>query len=194
MWLLTPQGFFSAVVSADSEADLLIRTRHRDDVDNLNASLRALGFAAKPLIAYAGSDYAWRIVVPKNEWVAFLAQQVDDLQYDNFKSEVTKTQGIKRHDIYMRVWTALLAIEQLPGAARGKAKAIRQTPDRPSRWTRGGHAVIPSISDGKFDGKFIDSWSEDWGRIYFDEPCIDWSKHADCSRHVCTVNDENCPV
>lgn len=186
MWLITTSGFLSAVASQDSDTDLLIRVRHRED---LNALMHRFKIPKNKVLAYAGSDYAFRIVIPKADFATFVAEQALAIDYSNFKSEVTKRQGIKRHDIYMQVWTALLAVGRLPGAERGRAKALRQTPDRPSRW------ALPSWTTSNTltftDDDLAQLYDNDW---FEDEPRIDWVRHADCSRHGCVHGEQDCPV
>ena len=108
MWLITPEGFFSAVEKPGDRADgmLTVRTRNRDDIK----ALKRYFPDAKPYrIRY--SDYEWRIRVPKDEWAQAVARMALEIDYSNFKNEVTRRQGRERHDIYSRVWSVLLGLE-----------------------------------------------------------------------------------
>ena len=40
-----------------------------------------------------GTDYAFRLFVPKSAWVNVLAGIAEETDYDNFKSEVARHQG-----------------------------------------------------------------------------------------------------
>jgi hypothetical protein len=105
MWLFTPRGFYSVVRKPeDAKGDTLtIRTRNRADID----ALADLFPDAKPFRVKA-SDYAWRIRVPREEWMHACARMAAEVDYSNFKDEVTDRQGYARHDVYLRVWSVLL--------------------------------------------------------------------------------------
>lgn len=108
MWLITPEGFFSAVEKPGDRADgmLTVRTRNRADIK----ALKRYFPDAKPYrVRY--SDYEWRIRVPKDEWAQAVARMALEIDYSNFKNEVTRRQGRERHDIYSRVWSVLLGLE-----------------------------------------------------------------------------------
>jgi hypothetical protein len=126
MWTATTRGFFSAVQHRDDQGLLVIRTRVKADAAHLEtwyaawrASLEALdpsatdGLPTPQIVAYAVSDYPWRVIVPRSAWGAFLAETVEDLDYGNFKDAVKDTQGTDRAQVYSSVWAALLRLEDL---------------------------------------------------------------------------------
>ena len=109
MWLFTPNGFFSVVEKADDRKNntLTVRTRNREDIDWLVATHFP---KAKPY-RVKHSDYEWRIRVPRRRWANAVRLMAMDIDYSNFKDEVTKRQGWKRHNVYSRVWGVLLSLE-----------------------------------------------------------------------------------
>lgn len=112
-----------------------MRSRHVGDSNYLADAItaqRGEGGTRPQILAYHGTDYPFRIVITKNEWAAWLAVQALDIDYSNFKDRVTRTQGGPRHDVYSRVWSALLGLEKLAGAMTGRDKLIDATPERPS--------------------------------------------------------------
>ena len=127
MWLITPEGFFSAVEKPGDRADgmLTVRTRNRDDIK----ALKRYFPDAKPYrVRY--SDYEWRNRVAKDEWAQAVARMALEIDYSNFKNEVTRRQGRERHDIYSRVWSVLLGLERRDASgprrrARGRASSSR---------------------------------------------------------------------
>lgn len=145
MWVITTEGFFSAVASDDNTTDVVVRTRHRGDLAALNNRLMKVGFTAGKVLAYQHSDYPWRVVISKDAWAAYLSDQAQDIDYRNFKNEVTRKQGNARHDIYSRIWGVLLSVEKLPGAMREHGKVVKRTPVRPSRW-----GTIPLTLNGSW--------------------------------------------
>lgn len=112
MWLFIPDGFYSVVQKRqDRRKDTLtVRTRNRADID----ALVAKHFPDAKPYKVAFSDYEWRIRVPKQDWARALARMALEIDYSNFKDEVTRRQGHERHDAYLRVWSALLSISDCP--------------------------------------------------------------------------------
>lgn len=112
MWIFTPRGFYSVVQKPQDrkKRTLTVRTRNRADIDAL---VHDYFPKAKPY-RVPGSDYEWRVRVPKRAWARAVQQMALDIDYSNFKDEVTRRQGWDRHDVYLRVWSALLSISDRP--------------------------------------------------------------------------------
>jgi hypothetical protein len=112
MWLFTSDGFFSVVQKPQDrkKGTLTIRTRNRADMDTLVSDY----FPDAEPYRVKYSDYEWRIRVPKGEWAKAVSQMAMNIDYSNFKDEVTRRQGWDRHDVYLKVWRALLAISDRP--------------------------------------------------------------------------------
>lgn len=124
MWMMTPDGFFSAV-EADEDPDLVVvRTRVRLDVLRLHAWLRELG-APSEVLTYEHSDYPWRTLTTKAGWAAYCENAAKRVNYPNFKAAVATAQGPERARIYGHVWEDLLALEVLDPERR------------PNRWATG---------------------------------------------------------
>lgn len=109
MWVMTTRGFYSAVQHREQPTKLLIRARCKEDIDNL----RDLLPNSEPW-RLRSSDYEWRLECTVAEWAGALANMALDIDYGNFKTAVKNEQGQRRANIYMRCWSALLAIER-PG-------------------------------------------------------------------------------
>lgn len=111
MWLMTRFGFFS-VVQKDGESHLTIRSRTRGDLDRLRGHyLPQLG----PGIAHAGTDYPWRAVATTEDLASALTRIARDINYSNFKEEVSLSLGKERAHRYSKVWAALAGMpEDLP--------------------------------------------------------------------------------
>jgi len=121
MWIVTTFGFFSVVEKPwDRGTPLLtVRARTRNDLTRL---LKKSGSNAA-VIRDDVADYRFRSRVARDALARLMADEVRDIDYENFKDEVKARQGVKRSSIYMRVWLALLELQPLRGA-------------RPSFWTR----------------------------------------------------------
>lgn len=106
MWLITTIGFFS-VVQKPGETDLTVRSRVASDLDELRSKyLPELG----PTLANEGTDYPFRAKVGHEPMARAVAQLVRDIDYGNFKDEVTRRQGGLRHRVYAAVWSRLLQL------------------------------------------------------------------------------------
>ena len=118
MWSFTETGFHSVVAydpsrndadlelpkDAEPEDLLLVRTRAEEDLTNL---LEVLDLPASRKMATPTADYPWRAALSRGEWLRFLEVETQRLDYGNFKSRVQRLSGSHRHDVYLRVWSAV---------------------------------------------------------------------------------------
>jgi len=107
MWVFTPDGFYSVVAHRSQRRRLIVRCRVEEDMDALRQHIPGL-----EVFEDEHADYRWRAIVTKREWKRALARMGEAIDYDNFKNEVTRRQGDLRHDVYMRVWSAVLTLQQ----------------------------------------------------------------------------------
>lgn len=132
MWLVTTQGFYSAVAYRGKKRQLLIRARVRDDLVNLDRQLP--GVSARITEEYP-SDYAYRLRVSRKEWKRILAQLTDEVDYDNFKDAVKKKHGKDRANAYMGVWSVLHRLQEprrWPGKVTVTERLFDYDPYEPS--------------------------------------------------------------
>lgn len=115
MWIASTTGFLSAVQANDNADNLVVRSRVKADLSPLIefVTTHTMGAIVPEIITYEHSDYPWRIVAPKTVVSLFVAQQVMDVDYGNFKGAVAAVQGKPRANVYSGVWTALLGLERL---------------------------------------------------------------------------------
>ena len=119
MWLFTRYGFFSVVCarrdgghSAKSDPDvLMIRARKRSHLENLAARFDTL--AEVPILANHGTDYRFRIIVPKAVWKAVLAELTEEQTWSNFKGEAERYLPEDREytDSLHRVWGQMAKLQ-----------------------------------------------------------------------------------
>ncbi|MEY8689598.1 MAG: hypothetical protein AB9M53_06930 [Leptothrix sp. (in: b-proteobacteria)] len=110
MWLITPIGFFSIVQKpGDAEAGTLtVRARVRADLEALRSQfLPELGGITES----RNTDYRFRASAPREAVALAAANQVRQLDYSNFKSEVARQQGHARAARYHDVWATLLPLQ-----------------------------------------------------------------------------------
>jgi hypothetical protein len=101
MWVFTKYGFFSAVCARKGDGRytqpvdpdrIMVRSRLRSHLDALlNRFPDALGDCE--IQTFPGADYAYRVFVAKPAWSDVLAALAEEIDYDNFKSEVARHLG-----------------------------------------------------------------------------------------------------
>jgi len=135
MWIFTKHGFFSAVCARKGNG------KHGQPVDpdrimvraRLRSHLKALKERFDDLLGdceiqeSAGTDYAFRLFVPKTVWIQVLAGLAEETDYDNFKSEVARHQGkagvAYEHSLH-GVWSVMQKLQETEGLLPITAKQI----------------------------------------------------------------------
>lgn len=103
MWIMMNDAFLS-IVSKDCGADsLLVRARRPGDIE------KVFGRRVK-VTRVEVADYLYRAVLPKDDVVRALQNEVLRISYGNFKSSVADDD---LHDAYMKVWTAMADLQPL---------------------------------------------------------------------------------
>ena len=106
--MLTTLGFFSVVQSRGDADTLLVRARVREDLERLrDAHLPDL-----EILEHHGTDYRFRAIVPRAQWVWAATAMAAEVDYDNFKNAVAQRQGLVRARIYGRVWHELHELQR----------------------------------------------------------------------------------
>ena len=103
MWLFTTSGFISII---DKDANhLAVRAR-----DSLSLSPLAQSYDVE-IRSTPTADYPYRIFITKDQFKNWLSNQPGQIQYKNFKSEVTITRGKKFSHALLKVWSAMHLVE-----------------------------------------------------------------------------------
>ena len=101
MWIFTKHGFFSAVCARQGDGKhgepvdtdrIMVRARIRGHLEALRKRFPGL-LGESEIQESAGTDYAFRLFVPKSAWTQVVAGLAEETDYDNFKSEVARHQG-----------------------------------------------------------------------------------------------------
>ena len=101
MWIFTKYGFFSALGGGQGDGGhrrpvdperIMVRARLRTHLEALKDRFPDL-LGECEIKELVGTDYAFRIFVDKPVWSQVMAGLSDELDYDNFKSEVARFQG-----------------------------------------------------------------------------------------------------
>lgn len=108
MWLITPIGFFSVVQKPGDDDSLTVRARVKADLQALKKQfLPELGNIQESTV----TDYRFRARAPRRAVVRACAQMAEQINYDNFKSEVMRRQEKDRERVYHDVWSVLYRLQ-----------------------------------------------------------------------------------
>ena len=92
----------------------MVRARVRKHLNALTDRFSSL-LADCEIMEFPGTDYAFRIFVDKPVWSQVLVGLNEDIDYDNFKSEVSRFQGRAGAD-YLHalhdVWSVMYGIQR----------------------------------------------------------------------------------
>lgn len=121
MWLFTKYGFYSVVCARQGdggygqpidESRLMVRARLRQHLKALQTRFPAVLGDAEILV-FPGSDYAFRIFVPKTAWVTVAAELTDEIAYDNFKAEVARGDAGQSYEAALHdVWSVMNRLQK----------------------------------------------------------------------------------
>jgi hypothetical protein len=135
VWVMTTDGFFSAVAHRTRPDDVMIRARVRDDLER--------AFPEAEILADEKADYPYRVIVGRGVWGAYLAHAAVTISYDNFKSAITEQ---KRHNVYLSVWAVLRRLSW-PSSGAGAHQPTLFGDDPYDRATGTGWSGLPLVSD-----------------------------------------------
>jgi hypothetical protein len=107
MWIFTDTGFVSAVRKPWAMDKMTVRARDKQSL----AGLAEL--SGEVVKTSTDSDYPHRVVVEDTVFKAWLLDNLDKMNYDNFKNQVAKTRGKKFASILGQVWFAMLEAEDV---------------------------------------------------------------------------------
>lgn len=94
MWIFLNDAFFSVVADRNNPANLMVRARDPVSIPNV--------FGKDLLVLKdVGSDYRYRVSLPRETVSEAMANKFANIRYDNFKNSVRNNQ---RQDAYLDVW------------------------------------------------------------------------------------------
>lgn len=100
MWICLYDAFLSIVHKDCKPDELLVRARRPGDIEKI--------FPNATVTEYYRSDYQFRAVVPRADVIGALATEVTDIEYSNFKDQVSDR---PLHDAYLDVWTTMSRLQ-----------------------------------------------------------------------------------
>lgn len=135
VWIFTKHGFFSAVCARKGHGGqgqpvdpdrIMVRARLRTHLKALKERFPDV-LGEYEIQGSAGTDYAFRLFVPKAVWVQVLAGLAEETDYDNFKSVVASHQGkagaAYEHSLH-DVWSVMHKLQETEGLSPITTKQI----------------------------------------------------------------------
>lgn len=113
MWIMSKQGFYSIVQHKDLTDTYQVRSRARQDLENL---LTLLGGALEGITIKETphNDYAYRILVNGQQKAAILAALGEEIDYPNFKGEIGRRPDQKaKLNAYHDIWAVMYRTQRL---------------------------------------------------------------------------------
>jgi len=122
MWLFTQYGFYSVVCARDLAGSstridsntFMVRARSRRHLESLQKRFPQL--ASLEIADTANTDYRFRVVVPKHDWVEVVRELTADIDYGNFKDRAGQCAGDDRYvDALHDVWEVMERLQRPRG-------------------------------------------------------------------------------
>jgi hypothetical protein len=101
MWICLNDAFFSIVASDRDPNRLNVRARRNGDLER--------HFPGHTVHRFAGTDYAFRAFIPRDEVADAIAKQLRKIDYSNFKRSVRDPDLAES---YGDVWAVLGALQR----------------------------------------------------------------------------------
>tara|TARA_Y100000034_G_C6900069_1_gene415942 strand:- start:1502 stop:1876 length:375 start_codon:yes stop_codon:yes gene_type:complete len=122
MWLFTKYGFFSVVCARQEENSpltidldkVMVRARKKKHLQNLKHRFIEL-IGNCQIIMTSGRDYPCRMVIAKDVWNKICFYLSNEIDYNNFKNEVDKTQEDRDlNECLHEIWSIMFDYMEKP--------------------------------------------------------------------------------
>jgi hypothetical protein len=121
MWLFTDTGFVSAVVSKEDRTKISVRARDKKSLEGFVKMFKV------KIVELQHRDYEYRVYLTKEQLTQWISSRIEQMDYDNFKTQVTKTRGYDFAEPLHGVWYEMLEVSD-------KRKKTKKASTLGSRW------------------------------------------------------------
>jgi hypothetical protein len=114
MWIFTRYGFVSVACASKKngkidEETVMVRARSRQHLVNLQERFPDTELGKAEILSAAGTDYEYRVILPKAKWVSILSELAMEQTWSNFKNESSRFASEKRMthsyvDVLHEIW------------------------------------------------------------------------------------------
>lgn len=105
MWLFTETGFLSAVQKDPGKPSLSVRARDKKSLANLAKKFEL------EIIKTPFADYPYRVELSKEKFAQWVANEVELIDYSNFKNRVSDVRDAKYAKHLSSVWSIMVDSE-----------------------------------------------------------------------------------
>ncbi len=122
MWVFTKYGFYSIAClrTKDGGVDterVMVRARMREHLENLRERFPESELSSAEILVDAGTDYLYRVIVPKAEWASVMSQVAMEQTWPGFKSEAARFERLKSRstryvDALHQVWWIMSRLQE----------------------------------------------------------------------------------
>ena len=103
MWVFSETGFISAI---SKSGDLFqVRARDRQSLEDLAVS------TGVEIIKTPQGDYPYRVELAREQFITWMVDQMEAIDYNNFKSRVHDTRGYEFVSPLHQVWSTMHEVE-----------------------------------------------------------------------------------
>lgn len=147
MWIFMNDSFVSAVEDKEDDRLLVIRARHRSDLEKL--------FQDREILETEDSDYRFRTWVAKSAFAGLIGEKIRNIDYGNFKNSIAKTDA-ERKKAYTKVWVAMNSFqEHFYGVQNWISEYLYR------RYLKDGSAFLKSETESEDDDyEYVDVYDE----------------------------------
>ena len=103
MWVFTSDGFFTAVSKQCRQDEIMIKANSRKDLEKLLQSVNA----QQPIQESPETAHRFHVILKKASWIQYLADYVEDLDYETVRDHIVTRNDTARHEAYQTVWTTM---------------------------------------------------------------------------------------
>jgi hypothetical protein len=123
MWIFTRYGFVSVACASKQDGkidqdNVMLRARSRQHLVNLKERFPDSELGNAEILASAGTDYKYRVIVPKVAWASILSELAMEQTWSNFKNEASLfAQTHKLRTLYVdalhKIWDVMYRLQTL---------------------------------------------------------------------------------
>ena len=117
MWICLNRAFLSIVTPSPSEPNsdvLLVRARRKGDIQSV--------FPGASVTSTPERDYLYRALISRAEIARAMADEVANIDYNNFKNSV-KNRPL--HDAFARIWSVMAGLQATPPYSGARSRQYR---------------------------------------------------------------------
>lgn len=105
MWIFLPEGFLSVVADRNKPFFLQVRARRKKVLEQ--------HFPGELIIENKKADYRFRVVIPRARFSLFMACQISNIDYHNFKNriQVNEKADLDYVELCHEVWSMSAAYQ-----------------------------------------------------------------------------------